>query len=177
MERRSSSPRVLGGDRRHSISARTGRSRTGACGRSWEQSARWNRRDAECNLGGVSVHVGSHSSKQDGEVVERIKSEDGRVARMLGGPDGRTLLVATVPNFDPEQCAPRGAENRNHASGSPARGTAEGPRNVRRAATLLAGSDRMFRHAVEGGDKKYRQNLRNRARRDGLTPAAREATN
>jgi sugar lactone lactonase YvrE len=42
--------------------------------------------------------------KQGGEVVERIKVETDAFACMLGGPDGRTLFVATAPNFDPEKC-------------------------------------------------------------------------
>ena len=42
--------------------------------------------------------------KQGGEVVERIKVETDAFACMLGGPDGRTLFVATAPNSDPEKC-------------------------------------------------------------------------
>ena len=42
--------------------------------------------------------------KQGGEVAERIKVETDAFACMLGGPDGRTLFVATAPNSDPEKC-------------------------------------------------------------------------
>jgi sugar lactone lactonase YvrE len=42
--------------------------------------------------------------KQGGEVVERIKVGTDAFACMLGGPDGRTLFVATAPNSDPEKC-------------------------------------------------------------------------
>jgi len=42
--------------------------------------------------------------KQGGEVVERIKVETDAFACMVGGPDGRTLFVATAPNSDPEKC-------------------------------------------------------------------------
>jgi len=42
--------------------------------------------------------------KQGGEVAERIKVETDAFACMLGGPDGRTLFVATAPNLNPEQC-------------------------------------------------------------------------
>jgi sugar lactone lactonase YvrE len=41
--------------------------------------------------------------KQGGEVVERIKVETDAFACMLGGPDGRTLFVATAPGSDPEK--------------------------------------------------------------------------
>src|SRR5260370_31575539 len=34
----------------------------------------------------------------------RIKVETDAFACMLGGPDGRTLFVATAPNSDPEKC-------------------------------------------------------------------------
>ena len=42
--------------------------------------------------------------KQGGEVTERIKVETDAFACMLGGPDGRTLFVATAANSDPEKC-------------------------------------------------------------------------
>lgn len=42
--------------------------------------------------------------KQGSEVVDRIKVETDAFACMLGGPDGRTLFVATAPNSDPEKC-------------------------------------------------------------------------
>lgn len=42
--------------------------------------------------------------KQGGEIVERIKVETDAFACMLGGPDGRTLFIATAPNSDPEKC-------------------------------------------------------------------------
>ncbi len=42
--------------------------------------------------------------KQGGEVVERIKVATDAFACMLGGPDGRTLFVATSPTSDPEKC-------------------------------------------------------------------------
>jgi len=42
--------------------------------------------------------------KQGGEVKERIKVETDAFACMLGGPDGRTLFVATAANSDPEKC-------------------------------------------------------------------------
>ena len=42
--------------------------------------------------------------KQGGEVAERIKVETDAFACMLGGPDGRTLFVATAPGSDPEKC-------------------------------------------------------------------------
>jgi sugar lactone lactonase YvrE len=42
--------------------------------------------------------------KQGGEVVERIKVETDAFACMLGGPDGRTLFIATAPNSDPVKC-------------------------------------------------------------------------
>jgi sugar lactone lactonase YvrE len=42
--------------------------------------------------------------KQGGEVTERIKVESDAFACMLGGPDGRTLFVATAANSDPEKC-------------------------------------------------------------------------
>jgi sugar lactone lactonase YvrE len=42
--------------------------------------------------------------KQGGEVTERIKVDTDAFACMLGGPDGRTLFVATAPNSNPEQC-------------------------------------------------------------------------
>ena len=42
--------------------------------------------------------------KQGGAVVERIKVETDAFACMLGGPDGRTLFIATAPNSDPEKC-------------------------------------------------------------------------
>jgi sugar lactone lactonase YvrE len=42
--------------------------------------------------------------KQGGEVAERIKVETDAFACMLGGPDGRTLFIATAPNSDPEKC-------------------------------------------------------------------------
>jgi sugar lactone lactonase YvrE len=42
--------------------------------------------------------------KQGGEVSERIKVETDAFACMLGGPDGRTLFVATAANSDPEKC-------------------------------------------------------------------------
>ena len=42
--------------------------------------------------------------KQGGEIAERIKVETDAFACMLGGPDGRTLFVATAPNSDPEKC-------------------------------------------------------------------------
>jgi len=42
--------------------------------------------------------------KQGGEVVERIKVETDAFACMLGGPDGRTLFIATAPSSDPEKC-------------------------------------------------------------------------
>jgi sugar lactone lactonase YvrE len=42
--------------------------------------------------------------KQGGEVTERIKVETDAFACMLGGPDGRTLFVATAANSDPERC-------------------------------------------------------------------------
>ncbi len=43
--------------------------------------------------------------KQGGAVTERIKVETDAFACMLGGPDGRTLFVATAANSDPEKCA------------------------------------------------------------------------
>jgi sugar lactone lactonase YvrE len=43
--------------------------------------------------------------KQGGEVVERIKVETDAFACMLGGPDGRTLFVATAANSDPAKCS------------------------------------------------------------------------
>ena len=42
--------------------------------------------------------------KQGGEVAERIKVETDAFACILGGPDGRTLFVATSPASDPEKC-------------------------------------------------------------------------
>jgi sugar lactone lactonase YvrE len=42
--------------------------------------------------------------KRGGEVVERMKVETDAFACMLGGPDGRTLFVATAPVSDPEKC-------------------------------------------------------------------------
>jgi sugar lactone lactonase YvrE len=42
--------------------------------------------------------------KQGGEVTERIKVETDAFACMLGGPDGRTLFVATAANSDPVKC-------------------------------------------------------------------------
>ena len=42
--------------------------------------------------------------KQGGEVTERVKVETDAFACMLGGPDGRTLFVATAANSDPEKC-------------------------------------------------------------------------
>ena len=42
--------------------------------------------------------------KQGGEVTERIKVETDAFACMLGGPDGRTLFVATAATSDPEKC-------------------------------------------------------------------------
>jgi sugar lactone lactonase YvrE len=49
--------------------------------------------------------------KQGGEVVEQIKVETDAFACMLGGPDGRTLFIATAPNSDPEKCrATRGGK-------------------------------------------------------------------
>jgi sugar lactone lactonase YvrE len=42
--------------------------------------------------------------KQGGEVTERIKVETDAFACMLGGPDARTLFVATAANSDPEKC-------------------------------------------------------------------------
>ena len=49
--------------------------------------------------------------KQGGEVAERIKVETDAFACMLGGPDGRTLFVATSPTSDPEKCrATRGGK-------------------------------------------------------------------
>jgi sugar lactone lactonase YvrE len=42
--------------------------------------------------------------KQGGEIAERIKVETDAFACMLGGPDGRTLFIATAPNSDPEKC-------------------------------------------------------------------------
>jgi sugar lactone lactonase YvrE len=42
--------------------------------------------------------------KQGGEVAERIKVDTDAFACMLGGPDGRTLFIATAPNSDPEKC-------------------------------------------------------------------------
>ena len=42
--------------------------------------------------------------KQGGEVSERIKVETDAFACMLGGPDGRTLFVATSANSDPAKC-------------------------------------------------------------------------
>jgi sugar lactone lactonase YvrE len=39
-----------------------------------------------------------------GEVTERIKVETDAFACMLGGPDRRTLFVATAAGSDPEQC-------------------------------------------------------------------------
>jgi sugar lactone lactonase YvrE len=42
--------------------------------------------------------------KQGGEVTERIKVQTDAFACMLGGPDGRTLFVATAANSDPEKC-------------------------------------------------------------------------
>jgi sugar lactone lactonase YvrE len=42
--------------------------------------------------------------KQGGDVTERIKVETDAFACMLGGPDGRTLFVATAANSDPEKC-------------------------------------------------------------------------
>ena len=63
--------------------------------------------------------------KQGGEVVERIKVETDAFACMLGGPDGRTLFVATAPNSDPEKCrATRGGKIETTHSRSAARGTA-----------------------------------------------------
>jgi sugar lactone lactonase YvrE len=42
--------------------------------------------------------------KQGGEITERIKVETDAFACILGGPNGRTLFVATAENSDPEQC-------------------------------------------------------------------------
>ena len=42
--------------------------------------------------------------KLGGEVTERIKVDTDAFACMLGGPDGRTLFVATAANSDPEKC-------------------------------------------------------------------------
>jgi sugar lactone lactonase YvrE len=42
--------------------------------------------------------------KQGGEVTERIKVATDAFACMLGGPDRRTLFVATAANSDPEEC-------------------------------------------------------------------------
>ena len=43
--------------------------------------------------------------KQGGEVTERIKVETDAFACMLGGPDGRTLFVATSASSDPVKCS------------------------------------------------------------------------
>lgn len=42
--------------------------------------------------------------KQGGEVTERIKVATDAFACMLGGPDRRTLFVATAASSDPEEC-------------------------------------------------------------------------
>jgi sugar lactone lactonase YvrE len=52
-----------------------------------------------CATGSEVIRV-----KQDGEVTERVKVETDAFACMLGGPDGRTLFVATAANSDPEKC-------------------------------------------------------------------------
>jgi sugar lactone lactonase YvrE len=52
-----------------------------------------------CATGSEVIRV-----KQGGEVTERIKVETDAFACMLGGPDGRTLFIATAPNSDPEKC-------------------------------------------------------------------------
>ena len=52
-----------------------------------------------CPTGSEVIRV-----KQGGEVTERIKVETDAFACMLGGPDGRTLFVATAANSDPEKC-------------------------------------------------------------------------
>ena len=52
-----------------------------------------------CATGSEVIRV-----RQGGEVVERIKVETDAFACMLGGPDGRTLFVATAPGSDPEKC-------------------------------------------------------------------------
>ena len=62
--------------------------------------------------------------KQGGEVAERIKVETDAFACMLGGPDGRTLFVATAPNSDPEKCRDASRKNRNYAGGGAASGIA-----------------------------------------------------
>jgi sugar lactone lactonase YvrE len=54
---------------------------------------------AACPTGSEVIRV-----KQDGEVTERVKVETDAFACMLGGPDGRTLFVATAANSDPEKC-------------------------------------------------------------------------
>ena len=43
--------------------------------------------------------------KQGGEVTERIKVASDAFACILGGPNGRTLFIATAKNSDPEKCA------------------------------------------------------------------------
>lgn len=43
--------------------------------------------------------------KQGGEVTERIKVATDAFACILGGPNGRTLFIATAKNSDPEKCA------------------------------------------------------------------------
>jgi sugar lactone lactonase YvrE len=58
-----------------------------------------------------AVWVASPSShevirvKQGGEVTERIKVATDAYAAILGGPNGRTLFIATSENSDPEKCA------------------------------------------------------------------------
>jgi sugar lactone lactonase YvrE len=42
--------------------------------------------------------------KQGGEVSERFKVKTDAFACILGGPDGRTLFVATANDSDPEKC-------------------------------------------------------------------------
>lgn len=42
--------------------------------------------------------------KQGGEVSERFKVQTDAFACILGGPDGRTLFVATANDSDPEKC-------------------------------------------------------------------------
>lgn len=42
--------------------------------------------------------------KQGGEVTERFKVQTDAFACMLGGPDGRTLFVATANGSDPAKC-------------------------------------------------------------------------
>jgi sugar lactone lactonase YvrE len=43
--------------------------------------------------------------REGGEIVERIPTEQGAYACMLGGDDGRTLYVLTAESSDPSDCA------------------------------------------------------------------------